>query len=145
MATGASRRATATTSAMDKEWPSSVIGVGMRQKDSEGRGVRSASLIPRPCAPPGVWASRRLSRCYCPPTRRRPLRGGQLRIPRIRLYTPVENDILAADRGDSQRGVVIRAGLVALEDVAVPGHRLVHVAGIAARGREVDRRQVGDG
>src|SRR5919109_3298301 len=37
MATGASWRATATTSPMDNEWPSRVIGVGMRW----GRYVRA--------------------------------------------------------------------------------------------------------
>src|SRR5207248_10719336 len=76
------------------------------------------------------------------PPRRRPLRRRELRVPRIRLYAPVEDHILPADRGDPQRGVMIRAGFVALEHVAVTGHCLVHVAGVAARGREIDRRQI---
>src|SRR5437764_428133 len=151
MVTGATPRATATTSAIERECPSSVTEGGMRKEGTRPYTRRQAykrrvarshpghSRLATACNLASANLPRNGYRFPCQRFRR------QLRTPRIRLHAPVEEHVLTADRGDAQRGVVIRTGLVALEHVTVPGHRLVHVASVADRGREVDRRQVGDG
>src|SRR5256886_13778155 len=142
MVTGGTHGATATRSAIERECPSSVTEAGMRQEGTRPYPRRQAYKRRVARSHPGH--SRLATACnlasanlpgngYRFPCQRRFRR--QLRIPRIRLYAPVEDHVLTADRGDAQRGVVIRPVPVPLELVTVPGHRLVHVGRIAARGR----------
>src|SRR5213080_3972721 len=101
MVTGATPRATATTSAIERERPSSVTEGGMRKEGTRPYTRRQAY-------------KRRVARSH----------PGHSRL------ATACNLASANLPGNGYR---------------FPCHRLVHVARVADRWREVDRRQVGDG
>src|SRR2546422_11031850 len=154
MATGTPWRATATTSAIERERPSMVTEAGMREEATCKSGETPSgyerasdevhprhSLLNVHSAP----ATRRLPRpCHLCPGRRRLFRHHELRVSRIRLYAPVEDHVLAADMRHSQRAVVQHRAGHDLENVpeSRPGEQ--RIAGVSARGREVDRREIGN-
>src|SRR3989442_8100285 len=125
MATGAPCRATATTSAIDREKPSRVTVGGMRKgsycpalRDAKVDATRGQGMLPRPLDfHSALLTPRRLPRGYRLPTRRRPLRLDEFRVPRICLHARIEDRVLAADIGHPQRAVVQHGAVHDLEDI----------------------------
>src|SRR3989442_14352667 len=101
MATGAPCRATATTSAIDREKPSRVTVGGMRKgsycpalRDAKVDATRGQGMLPRPLDfNSTLLTPRRLPRGYRLPTRRRPLRLDEFRVARICLHAPMEDPV----------------------------------------------------
>src|SRR2546422_9947131 len=124
IAPGPPWRATATTSAIVRECPSSVTGTGMREE-----ATWNSTETPRQTP-----ASRRLPRpCHLLPGERRAPGRRQLQVPRIRLHAEIEDQILPAHVRHTQPGVALHQAFDDLAHVPEAGLRQEGGARVAAR------------
>src|SRR5437667_406020 len=148
----------ARTASSDSGSPTPEAWLRIRLSCSRPRsaaGMRTWASLPKPVVTPYMVSPRATAasttrrdapiRCNAPGATAAgaPQRLG---IPQVRLDAPVEDQVVAADVRHPQGGIVQRRGPVDdLEHVPVAGHRLEHVARVAAHGCDVDVGQIAHG